>query len=768
MSLSVDAAGNLLPTGKPFLVRVANTTAECAWRLTDADGQEVAAGRTGLPLNGEAEIKIPSLPPGYYELTCTAGEEKRTLRLGVIRSHADKPPPDGPLNVDAAAAWLTPPEQFEKIARILRMMGIGWVRERFSWGHTEPERDKVEPRQYEAIAAAYAREGVRVYQIFHDSPGWTRANDDLTRNPVDLRDVYRFAQRVGKQYRRRVLAWEVWNEPDIGFWPDLSDTYAGVLKAAYLGFKAAEPSLLVLIGSFCRGVCDFDRHLLENGVSDYFDIFNWHIYAQPERYADQLGAYLNLLKRYGLENRPVWLTEAGIRLWASEADGELSRAAEREQAEFIPRSFASSLAAGTDRHFYFVFPYYLENGVQFGALHRDLSPRPACVAIAAAVDLLGEGRYLGRLPLPESNNATAHAFWNGRERVLVIWAEKEQEITLAVGTKAVRVADLFGKERGLPAENGRVHLTIGPAAQYVLGVGKDIEPRLVRTVRPGGRLPKTKPCPVIVRGQLQTRTIDKAHDVYRISLAPQQYVVEAYNFGDATAVGSVTVEIPAGWQIEPQKAAVSLEPGGRVALPFTITPGGELRNEHYRLLVHPHFAGYEVTPALSCVAFDFSRLPPRETKDLGLDKAERWNRNISGNGRMEIIQEEGCVRFDISFHAAGDRWAYPLVAFDPPHDFSRYQGIRFEYRCEAARAETTVRLQVVEEGGAHYLCEPLPTTTEWRPVVLCFSDLDWGSFSRPDMNGRLDLDKISMLLIGLNTSLDKATLYVRRVCLLRW
>jgi hypothetical protein len=48
------------------------------------------------------------------------------------------------------------------------------------------------------------------------------------------------------------------------------------------------------------------------------------------------------------------------------------------------------------QHFHFILGHYHEpNGVQFGLLRRDLTPRPAYVALAAVGRLLAGARTLG-------------------------------------------------------------------------------------------------------------------------------------------------------------------------------------------------------------------------------------------------------------------------------------------------------------------------------------------------------------------------------------
>ena len=765
MKLTTERPGNLFAFGqKATAMLEAAGEGSVEWRLTDLAGTEVAKGTAALAA-GKGIVDLGSLPHGYYELTATAGGKSAKMPFGVVADHSATDPPSGRLNVDGATAWLEKQGRHEALAKMLRTVGIGWVRERFSWAGTEPQKGQVLWQQYDAVADAFAKQGVRVYQIFHDSPAWSHGGRKNTRNPEDLRDAYRFARRLAEHCKGRVQAWEVWNEPDIFFWPDLSDTFAGLQKAAYLGFKAGDPDLPVLLGSFCRGYCAFDENLFEAGIPDYFDVFNWHIYAPPEAYPATLGRYLDLLKRHDCHGRPVWLTEAGIRLAATEPDGELNAADERRQADFVPKSFAWSLAAGTDRHFFFVYPFYLENGVQFGALRKDLSPRPGFVAIAAAVDILGEARYLGVFASQAKDGFTALAFDNGSQGVLITWSDAPREVELSVGAERVTVANVVGRREERVAA-GKLKLAVGPSPQYVIGIQKSTSLFEAGPPRKNEKCMIPRPSPVVVRGQAQGVPIDKDNDCYLIGGNELTYTVEVCNLAEAApAAGRVTLELPAGWKAEPQEAGLALEPMGRAVTEFRLTPGAVALGT-LRVRVRPGIEG--AAPAVSCFRFDLSRVKPAKSLGLGLDDPARWQKNISGNGSMEIRPgPDGGARFEVRFSGPGDRWCYPKTDFGRPMDFSAYDGISFEYRFGADDEKTVTHLQVIEPQGACYLSRGWPAKKDWTPATALFQDLDWGSYSPKDPNGKLDTKAIRTLMIGLNTPHDSAWLEVRSVRLVR-
>jgi hypothetical protein len=620
MTISSDAPGNIFMAGKRLHFTVKDARDTLSYEVVSYFGATAARGTAGAGAEG-ARIELSGLRPGWYELRCRDSAGMAVAALGVVMDRGNKPRArESRICADAASAWLLSDALRPPFAHMLRLAGISWVRERLSWGQTEPEPGRFEWGKYQATADVLRREGVSICQIWHDSPAWTHPQNPNTHCPDDLRTVYRFAKAAAHQFAREIQAWEVWNEPDIGFWPDLSDRFAGLQKAAYWGLKDGNPRAIVLQGSLCRGVSEFERNFYDAGALDYFDVFNWHTYNVPSAYPKMLEAHRGVLREYDAAGRPAWLTEAGIGIHVPGGPDNriLSPEDQRRQCRFITQSAVMSLVAGNDRNFYFVLPDYMERETQFGALHRDLTPYPSFVALSAAANLLGVSEYLGEYKA--SGDVVAHVFSAGRGNVVVAWANEPGLLSIPTEKHGGTRADLFGAERWVPARDGKIRVRVGPEAVYLVDVGNAIEADLTKPKRLTGVRPN-RPSRIVLVGHSDL-SIVRDRDCYLLGYDQPleqgfRFTVDVYNFDERNAAsGVVGVLAPVGWTVESPRRGVRLDPMGRESLVFNVMPP-QMASGALKLIARGRFGDEPVAPALSVFEMVVSR-------PLDWAHADRW------------------------------------------------------------------------------------------------------------------------------------------------
>ncbi|HEY3283128.1 MAG TPA: hypothetical protein VGN26_12715 [Armatimonadota bacterium] len=766
--------GNVFLAGQQVRLRAegADTPATLAARLVAYDGRVMPAGAwKGTDLN------LGALPRGWYRLTVTQGSREASAPIAVVAR--PRPSASRRVAVDAAHAWLVPKERLAEAAEMLRRTGLGACRERLSTREVAPEAGKLVWGRYDTTVDSEAKRGLSILEVFHDTPAWARKDHAADRFPDDLRDAFRLCSQLAKHYKGRVEAWEVWNEPDIiNFSPETGAECAAFQKACYLGLHEGDPKVLVSQPSLAMASPRFHEALYRNGSAGYLDLFNYHIYDQPANYAARAAGHFAIMDRYGVPKVPIWLTEAGIPLRA--VNNTLTPEDERRQAEFLPKSFALSLAAGTDRHFFFVFPHYLENGIEFGLLDPDLKARPGYAALATVADQLGEARYLGSVSLSEDKAVQARLFDNGEGQTLVLWKDGPPvTVRLPNSTRGARAVDVVGAERELPAGES-ASLSVGPSPLYLRlpkGALKAREDGLRR--KPAKKGPAWAASPLVLRLRAPQSSPLKSREAYAYrAKAPVTASLEVYNFGSEALSVEVKVAASEGGEVSEPSFKLELAPMGREVRAVELDPGdsgtGELRTltvtAEARRKGAKGAARVKAAPAVLDFRLDISSVAPRARVPLvPVDQASWMDSASPGAVPSHKSEPGGVMVLSARFPVPGDRWSYPYFSLPPGTNLSPYGAIAFDYSTDQEGPDVQVRLMLAEKGGAMYFTEdPLTASKQWRHAVIPLGSLVLGGFSPADPNGRLDLDQVTRLVLGFNTRRDEVTLRVRNLELLRF
>ncbi len=577
---------NVFLAGESVVVAVPVDATGSRWQASDDAGRVVASGRVA----GASTLHLNDVGIGWYriEFLDDAGKTlPRWTSAAVLAPLAAPIPEDSPVCVDTALAWFERdnPKSQDEVARLAALAGVNWVRDRMGWGEMERRRGQLTPKPttYDTSADAFAAHGLRVLQVFHDTPGW--ASIPRTRKAEDLRDVYRFCRAMAGRFDDRVEAWEPWNEPNIqGFGGYTIDQQCAHQKAAYLGFKAGNPKLLV--GWMVRAGFPQRRDMegmARSEVWRYFDTYNFHTYDIPSDYGRSLNRWL----MEAASGRPIWLTEVdrGQRASSGPPWHDFDRVNERMKAILLGQEVASSLLIGVDRHFHFILGNYTEQGnetpVQFGLLRRDQTPRMGYVALAALGRRLAGAKCLGRLKTdnPDIWVVAFRGEPDGRPAdVLVAWTEKPVDIagrgkakatwSPPEGANAEAVYDYLGRRLpGVPAELASsvifIHLASGEA---------DALP-LVPPPAPVVRETTSVLSPVVLQVRMPESSIVEKQETRwgrnrAYAVAPGGDVAltfHAYNFGSTPVQGSVALaDVPEGCTLSPKRWEIAIEPMGRV------------------------------------------------------------------------------------------------------------------------------------------------------------------------------------------------------------
>jgi len=86
----------------------------------------------------------------------------------------------------------------------------------------------------------------------------------------------------------------------------------------------------------------------------------------------------------------------------------------------------------------------------------------------------------------------------------------------------------------------------------------------------------------------------------------------------------------------------------------------------------------------------------------------------------------------------------------PDVDLTGYSSLQLTYKATLPFGIKALLVILVEHDGSHYYTDWIATPSEgWRTLVIPFSEFRLGGWSQ-DENGRLDLDQIGSLIVGMH------------------
>ncbi|WP_058847734.1 hypothetical protein [Streptomyces silvensis] len=582
------------------------------YRVHDYFAREVASGAVRVPAGARgADAPLPVLAPGNHQVVAalSPGPDDRVVghfahlpARRAVRGAANR------FGVNVATHALVPPPLLPALAAATAAMGVGHVRDGSAWPAAQRRPGgPFDSHLHETVVDVFHEHGLKVLEVVSAPPAWAMTPTSVPL-PADLRDAYRYARHLAGRGRRVTAdALQLSNEPDVDTTASTGDQHAAYVKAAALGI-ADEPGgpPVVLPGIAQEGV--FQELMLQNDVARYADVWSFHGYpplddTDPE-FPSSADDQRELRERFGAAT-PLWMTESGTFLPAGHGT-DLSPAMQRTQARYLVLSTVESLAAGTDRQFWFCGPPCTDEGVSFALFSRDFQPLPAFSAYAALTGLLGEANHAGSLPelLPR---AAGFVFGDGAGRtVTVVCAPKPRDVDVPVPDGTTRVYDIMGAARGTPPRSARGTVRVA-ASRDPLYLVTDAPP-------PRGPRPAAHDAPVRRRPFSAAEHIVLSQRWAAANAAPgkadgdaeppfgqrlgaaTRMTLDVYNFNGGPESVTVTARAFGGWSVTPRRARVRVPARGRVGVEFTVTAGDAVRPGVDLPLVFDALLGAEPVP----------------------------------------------------------------------------------------------------------------------------------------------------------------------------
>jgi hypothetical protein len=412
------------------------------------------------------------------------------------RPLAERLLPDSPFGINTALR----PEAPQLNARLEAMQraGIKWGRQDFTWRRIERQPGVYDWQPYDRLVEACRKHGILLLGDLAYAP---KFHDP--RSPEGADAYAAFARAAAQHYRGRIVHWQIWNEPNGGFWQGTPEQYARLLAGAGKAIHEANPQAKVLglnmafcdvlwaekilkrVPYGCFDIACFHPYRPPSAPEDRFDwwtldqyVKSWHRHDLTPEYKlvrmsflEQTEELVKVMKKFG-DPKPIWITEI---CWNTNIHPYGTP--ELRQADLLVRFHLLAIGSGRIEK---VFWWTLADGGtrQFdmadmvGLMRADLSPKYSYYAFAWLTHMLEGKKWVRNDAFGPDVFAVVFADQPAGTDLIVAWANKPYAYVRINNEKELTFYDVLGTCRRVPTDPVRTRslpVPLGESPIYVVG-----------------------------------------------------------------------------------------------------------------------------------------------------------------------------------------------------------------------------------------------------------------------------------------------------------
>lgn len=409
------------------------------------------------------------------------------LAVSSVTSAQPPAPPAMPVLPDGLGVNIhfTDPKPGEM--KMLAAAGFRWIRMDFAWGGIEREKGKYDFSAYDRLIAAL--DEYHIHAIFILDYSNRFYDDDKSPSSDEGRAAFaKWAAESARHFKGRGILWEMYNEPNIGFWkpkPNVED-YAKLALAVGKAIREAEPTE-VYIGPAASTIdLKFLEACFKAGCLECWSAVSVHPYRQkdPETVVAEYAKLRALIDQYAPKDRkiPIISGEWGFSSGWKNFD-------EERQGKYLPREMLINLATDVPVSIYYDWHDDGANPSEpehhFGTVHFEehsgaeelYEPKPAYRAMKALSTALGGYRFGSRLSVGGKSDYILEFVKPNQlpapnaEVCLAAWTTASEPHKVSIGGPRGRrrwiLTDLMGKTTGSFEADGSIEVTLTDAPQYI-------------------------------------------------------------------------------------------------------------------------------------------------------------------------------------------------------------------------------------------------------------------------------------------------------------
>ncbi len=300
----------------------------------------------------------------------------------------------------------------------------------------------------------------------------------------------RFAAAAARHFRGDHVIWEIWNEPDGGFWsctgqpaPAGAGAYTALAAAASAAIHRANPAALVVGPAAARFDMAWFARLAQDGLLRDIQGFSVHGYGAntPEEAVPEWQALHAFLAAHPVDGRtlPMISGEWGFETYQHPPAGWCCTYG--VQADYLVRMMLDNLKAGVAYSIWYDFrdcsaPDAPAGQCHYGVVTQTLQPKPSFTAMRVLTQTFAGQRYVASADVAACGageqairlDQGGEAFWST--------GPSGRSGRFYVGSGRVTLVSQDGVRRQVTAPGGVLTTTYHRAVTYVLGAGSVLPP----------------------------------------------------------------------------------------------------------------------------------------------------------------------------------------------------------------------------------------------------------------------------------------------------
>jgi polysaccharide biosynthesis protein PslG len=363
--------------------------------------------------------------------------------------------------------------------------GFRWVRQDISWQQTEIKKGKYDFSAYDRLLAKLEKHKIRAVLILNYAhPLYDKGLSPYT--DVGRRAFADWAVAAVSHFKGRGVLWEMYNEPNIGFWkpqPNVKD-YIRLASTVGQAIHKTNPQETFIGPATAEVAFPFLEECFKAGLLKYWAAVSVHPYrgTSPETATSDLQRLRKLIDRYAPKNKKIEIISGEWGYPSIPYRG--NNLDEQVQGKYLARQGLSNLANGVVLSIWYDWQ---DDGInnknpehRFGTVRNVyragqrlvFEPKPSYFSAKTLAYTLSGFQFEKRLVVGDARDYVLN-FRNKKtgEVRFAVWTESKNEhrVTVPTYTKHFRVVTHIGQEEpSLTAKANGLSVTLIDAPKYLI------------------------------------------------------------------------------------------------------------------------------------------------------------------------------------------------------------------------------------------------------------------------------------------------------------